>query len=181
MRILGSFDEALQHAVRFRPQLPVSYNPSREHELPIPVVPIPNDLVATNEELELDDELEDQVFFDANHNNETQQQTYEEESDVKPIFDVVPVEEADVNAFDTLFTEESEPNGKNDTENILEDPLANISSLSIEDETVSISPNAEIAVAVATNVAIESNKTLDSRASSTGENSNNAFGSGDSL
>lgn len=118
--IIVSFDTALNFAEEQRPYLPALYNPARENELPIPPVSAQIEDVPANEIVQ---------------DNETSQ-----EEDVKPIFENVQLDAADVNAFDALFGNDSYEE-QNETINEI-DPLANLESAS-SDLNVDISQIAD--------------------------------------
>lgn len=109
-----SFDDALQHVVRLRSQMPATYNPIRVHEQPIPrigPVAMLDDEHHQNVENSADEtgELADIDYNESIHMlNDTFEGEEEANGDVKPpVFEEIRVTTDDANAFDSMFNHET--------------------------------------------------------------------------
>lgn len=118
LKLIASFDEALEHAERLRAQMPKTYNPARECEQPIPSIAPPTlDMYSSNDGSDGNNEVEQEEVqeetIDEEHQEDARESTHgvdeSDPEDVKPRFEDVFVADKDSNAFHAIFSAANNP------------------------------------------------------------------------
>lgn len=111
---LASFYEAADHANRKRNRAPAIYNEARVNETPIPIVNHANEERTENSDDESNAEQE-LAFQIGEETCEEQEMGNFEQVDIKPVFETVELDNADVSALDDLCSVDSDIESNEDS------------------------------------------------------------------